>query len=76
MRKAFLRTMEQPLRQAPRELVVLVTGAVALFAVVALGGLIAAALPAKSHTPWLIMASYAAPAAVAFVAYWWTAQRQ
>jgi len=54
----------------------LVTAAVSLFVVVALGGLIAAALPAKAHTPWLIMASYAAPAAVAFVAYWWTAQRQ
>jgi hypothetical protein len=76
MRKAFLRTMEQPLRQAPRELVVLITGAVALFGVVVLGGLIAAALPVKAHTPWLIMASYAAPAAVAFVAYWWAAQRQ
>jgi hypothetical protein len=76
MRKARLRTVEQPLRQAPRELVALVTGAVALFAVVALGGLFAAALPAKAHTPWLIMASYVAPAAVAFVAYWWTAQRQ
>jgi len=76
MRKALLRTVEQPLRQAPRELVILVAGAMALFAVVALGGLIAAALPAKAHTPWLIIASYMTPAAVAFVAYWWTAQRQ
>lgn len=63
------------LRQIPREIVTTVVIAAAIFAVVALGSLIASALPAEAHSPWLVIASYAAPAAVAFVIYWWTDQR-
>jgi cyanate permease len=63
------------LRQIPREIVTTVVVAAAIFAVVALGSLIASALPADANSPWLVFASYAAPAAVAFVIYWWTDQR-
>lgn len=49
--------------------------AATIFIVVALGGLVASALPPEIHSPWLIMASYAAPAAVAFVVHWWISQR-
>jgi cyanate permease len=63
------------LRHIPREVVTIVVIAAAIFAVVALGSLIASALPADAHSPWLVIASYAAPAAVAFVIYWWTDQR-
>jgi len=48
--------------------------AVALFAVVAAGAMISAALPAQS-SDWMHGAAYLAPASLAFTAYWWIAQR-
>ena len=75
MRNDPLGVITAPLRQAPKELVAVVGLAAAVFAVVTLGGLIASALPIKPHTEWMVFASYAAPAAVAFVVYWWAAQR-
>lgn len=61
--------------QIPREIVTIVATAAAIFGVVAIGGLIASALPPEVNSPWLVMASYAAPAAVAFVIHWWISQR-
>lgn len=75
MRNGPLGALTAPLRQIPRELVTVVGSAAAIFAVVAIGGLIASALPARPHAEWMVFASYAAPAAVAFVIYWWAAQR-
>ena len=63
------------LRQIPREILNIVGVGAAVFAVVALGSLIASVLPAGAHSPWLVIACYAAPAAVAFVIYWWMDQR-
>jgi cyanate permease len=63
------------LRQIPREILNILGIAAAVFAVVALGSLMASALPAEAHSPWLLIASYATPAAVAFVIYWWIDQR-
>jgi hypothetical protein len=45
-----------------------------LLAVVASGAAFSAALPAQV-SPWLYASSYGAPAAVAFVAYWWVCQK-
>ena len=75
MRNDPLGGITAPLRQIPRELVTVVGSAAAIFAVVALGGLIASILPNHPHSEWMVFASYAAPAAVAFVVYWWAAQR-
>ena len=65
---------QQVVRGVPRELINIVGTAFALFAVVALGGMISAALP-ESNSPWLFAASCGAPAAIAFAIYWWIAQR-
>jgi len=62
------------LRGVPRELINILGTAFALFAVVAVGGLISSALP-DSQSPWLFAASYGVPAAIAFVVYWWVAQK-
>lgn len=62
------------LRSVPRELINILGTALALFAVVAVGGLISSALP-DSQSPWLFAASYGVPAAIAFVVYWWVAQK-
>jgi apolipoprotein N-acyltransferase len=63
------------LRQIPREILNILGVGAAVFAVVALGSLIASVLPAEGHTASLLAACYAAPAAVAFVIYWWCDQR-
>jgi len=63
------------LRQIPREILQILGVGAAVFAVVALGSLIASALPVEAHSTSLVMACYAAPAAVAFVIYWWCDQR-
>ncbi|MFD1190611.1 hypothetical protein [Phenylobacterium conjunctum] len=68
------RQQAHPLRGVPRELINIVGTALALFAVVAAGGLISSVLP-DNGSPWLFAASYGAPAAVAFVIYWWIAQK-
>jgi hypothetical protein len=47
--------------------------AAAIFGVVATGAGLSATLPDPS--PWLMAAAYGAPAGVAFVAYWWVAQK-
>ena len=75
MRNAPVGGSASLLRQIPREILNILGVGAAVFAVVALGSLIASALPAEAHSPWLLMASYAAPAAVAFVIYWWMDQR-
>lgn len=62
------------LRGIPRELINIIGTALALFAVVATGGMISSVLP-PGGSPWLFAASYGAPAAVAFVIYWWIAQK-
>jgi len=62
--------------QIPREIVTIAGTAAAIFGVVAIGGLIASSLPEGIHSPWLVMASYATPAAVAFVIHWWISQRR
>jgi hypothetical protein len=61
-------------RGLPPELVNIVGTSVAVLGVVAAGAAIASALPAPS-SPWLFAASYGAPGAIAFAAYWWIAQR-
>lgn len=63
------------MRHIPREVITVVATAATIFLVVATGGLIASILPPEIHSPWLIMASYATPAAVAFVIHWWIDQR-
>lgn len=62
------------LSRAPRELINILGTAGAIFAVVATGALISQALPDDASV-WLFAASYLVPASVAFVAYWWVAQR-
>jgi hypothetical protein len=48
--------------------------AAAAVAVVALGFACAAAVPDKA-SPWLSLSAFAAPAGLAFLAYWWMDQR-
>lgn len=55
-----------------RNLATLVATAVA---VVALGVGIAAVLP-EAASPWLSISAFAAPAGLAFLAYWWIDQRR
>lgn len=62
------------LRHVPQEVAYIIAFAVALFAVVAAGAMISAALPAQS-SDWMHGAAYLAPASLAFTAYWWIAQR-
>lgn len=62
------------LRHVPQEVVYIVAFAAALFAVVATGAMISAALPEQS-SDWMHGAAYLAPASLAFTAYWWIAQR-
>ena len=61
-------------RHVPQEVAHIVALAAALFAVIATGAMIAAALPAQS-SDWMFGAAYLAPASLAFAAYWWIAQR-
>lgn len=46
----------------------------AVVAVVLLGAGFASVLP-QGGAPWLVAAAYGAPAGLAFLAYWWAAQR-
>ncbi|MEO8114358.1 MAG: hypothetical protein ABI655_08260 [Phenylobacterium sp.] len=62
------------LSRAPRELINILGTAGALFAVVAVGALISATLPPGASV-WLSAAAYLVPASIAFVGYWWVAQR-
>lgn len=57
----------------PAELFNIVGTAVAVLGVVATGAFLSSVLPDPS--PWLTAAAYAAPAGLAFVAYWWVAQK-
>lgn len=61
-------------RAIPAELANILGTAGAVLAVVTAGAGISAALPDLA-SPWLFAAAYGAPAAIAFVAYWWIAQR-
>lgn len=57
----------------PPELINIVGTSAALGAVVAIGSTIVAVLP--DPTAWEFAAAYLAPGAVAFLAYWWIAQK-
>jgi hypothetical protein len=55
------------------DLLALAAGAAALAFVVGAGACLSAVLP--HPTPWLTACAYIAPAALAFAAYWWMAQK-
>ena len=63
-----------PHRASPSEFVSILGILAAVLAVVATGAAMSAVLPAPAP-PWLLAASYGAPAAMAFTVYWWIAQR-
>jgi hypothetical protein len=58
---------------APPELMLMVGSALGIFFTIAIGAVIASYMPA--HDPWMFMASFAAPGAVAFGAYWLISRR-
>jgi len=60
-------------RKAPPEVTGVMGGSAALLAIVASGSGIAALLP--DPNAWQFAAAYLAPASVAFLIYWWVAQR-
>jgi hypothetical protein len=71
MPQAASRRLHPPI---PRELLTIGGFAAAIFFVVATGAALSGLLP--EHAPmWLNAGAYGAPAAVAFAAYWWVAQR-
>ena len=74
MRNTLVRGEALRARRLPKELAVIGGFAVAIFAVVATGSMIAAALP-QPGSPWLLASAYLAPASMAFAIYWWIAQR-
>jgi hypothetical protein len=63
-----------PTRAPPSEFVNILGILAALLAVVGIGAAMSAVLPAPAP-PWMLAASYGAPAAMAFTVYWWIAQR-
>ena len=72
MPQAAVRRASMP--AVPREIVTMGAFAGAIGAVVASGVGLSSLLP--EHTSlWLNAGAYAAPAAIAFAAYWWTAQK-
>ena len=74
MRNTLVQGKPARVRQVPKELVTIVSFAVALFAVVGAGSMISAALPGPV-SPWLVASAYLAPASMAFAIYWWIALR-
>jgi hypothetical protein len=60
--------------RVPPEVANIVGTAAAIFAAVAAGAGIVSLLP-EDASPWLIASAYGAPAGLAFLAYWWIAQK-
>lgn len=58
----------------PREVVTMAAIAGAVAAVVASGAGLSSLLPEHASL-WMNAGAYAAPAAIAFAAYWWTSQK-
>lgn len=58
---------------APPELLLMLGSALGIFFTIAVGAVIATYMP--PHDPWLFMASFAAPGAVVFGAYWLISRR-
>jgi hypothetical protein len=58
----------------PREIMAMGGFAAAIFFVVASGAALSSVLPAHASM-WLTAGAYGAPAAIAFAAYWWVAQK-
>ena len=61
-------------RYASQDVTNVVMAVAAFLLVLAIGTIIAAALPEQSGR-WMFGAAYLAPAGLAFAAYWWIAQR-
>ena len=59
--------------RAPAELLLIAGSVLGIFLTIAIGSVIAASMPAQN--PWLFMASFAAPGAVAFAIYWLISRR-
>jgi hypothetical protein len=59
--------------RAPVDILTVVGGAVTVLGVLAAGAGLSRLLPEPSV--WLTAAAYAAPASLAFAAYWWVAQK-
>ena len=57
----------------PAEILLMAGSALGIFVTIAVGAYIASFMPA--HNPWLFMASFAAPGAVAFAIYWLISRR-
>lgn len=74
MRNTIAQARPVRARQIPKELVAIAGFGAAIFAVVAAGSMISAALP-EPVSPWLVASAYLAPASMAFAIYWWIAQR-
>lgn len=60
--------------RVPSEVINIGGTAGAILAVVAAGAGLSSLLPDPT-SPWMEAAAYAAPASLAFAAYWWVAQR-
>lgn len=67
--------MPAAVRGLPKELIAAGAAIVAVLVVVGFGALLSSALPAGATSPWMLIGSYLAPAAVLFVAAWLWAQR-
>ncbi|MFN3514584.1 MAG: hypothetical protein ACK41C_16185 [Phenylobacterium sp.] len=68
------RLVSDRILRVPPEVVNVAGTAAAIFAVVAAGAGIVSLLPDQA-SPWLVASAYGAPAGLAFLAYWWIAQK-